>query len=142
MDKLCESIKRHEGNPGVVYLDSEGFLTCGWGHKLQVNTKVPLDAAEAFLAQDIADAVNDFCRLAPVFGQETMNKLNDVRRRVITEMLFNLGFSKVLGFKKFWQAVKQGDWIRAGAEMLDSKWHKQVGKRAEELARLFEMGSE
>ena len=37
------------------------------------------------------------------------------------------------GFKNFKKAVDAGDWAKAGIEGRDSKWHKQVGNRAERL---------
>lgn len=140
MDALIESIKIHEGYRDTVYKDSEGFLTCGWGHALHLGSKVPLEASEAFLKQDIADAVRDYFKLAPTLGAVTLRNLNTIRRRVIVEMLFNLGLPGVLKFVRMWQAIAVKDWEAAADEMLNSKWHQQVGKRAQKLAETMRTG--
>lgn len=133
MDKLIESIKKHEGFRDTVYLDSEGKPTCGWGHYLWIGSRVPLEAAEAFFKQDIADAVSEFSKLPSRFR----NRLNESRRRVVVELIFNMNLQKVLQFKKFWAAVELEDWAEAKAQLLDSRWAVQVKGRAIELADRF-----
>ena len=54
LEQFIEDIKRHEGNTGRVYMDTEGNLTCGWGHCLREGSYVPARAAEGFLENDIA----------------------------------------------------------------------------------------
>jgi len=133
MDKLVESIKSHEGYRSEVYLDSKGKPTCGWGHYLWVGSKVPLEASEAFFKQDIADAISEFSRLPLRFRSH----LNEARRRVIVEMLFNMNLQKLLKFVDFWAAVELEDWKGARAALLDSLWARQVKGRAIELADRF-----
>ena len=53
---------------------------------------------------------------------------------VIVEMVFNPGRARLLGFVKMLTALERGDYSTAADEMLDSRWHRQVGKRAEEMA--------
>jgi len=142
MKLLEESVKRHEGFEEKIYLDSKGIPTCGWGHALLVGTKVPLEVCEIFLRQDLANAVSDFYKLRRLVEADVIKGINEVRRRVITEMLFNMGLPRVLGFVKMWEAIRVKDWDRAAEEMLDSKWHKDVGKRAETLAETFKQGGE
>ena len=38
------------------------------------------------------------------------------------------------------KALEEGDYKRASQEMLDSRWARQVGQRAEDLARMMEEG--
>ena len=142
MKLLEESVKQHEGFEEKIYLDSKGIPTCGWGHALLVGTKVPLEVCEIFLRQDLANAVSDFYKLRRLVEADVIKGINEVRRRVITEMLFNMGLPRVLGFVKMWEAIRVKDWDRAAEEMLDSKWHKDVGKRAETLAETFKQGGE
>ena len=52
-------------------------------------------------------------------------------------MCFNLGLSRLLGFKKFLAAMEVADWDKAGKEMLDSKWSRQVGPRSTRLRDLL-----
>lgn len=137
MDKLVESIKRHEGYRDSVYKDSLGYLTLGWGHLLAEGSKVPLEVSEAFLKADIASAVSDFYRLP----RNLQVKLNETRKRIVTELIFNIGLHKVLLFARFWIAVQAEDWPTAKAELLDSQWARQVKGRAVEMADIFERGT-
>ena len=49
-------------------------------------------------------------------------------------MIFNLGLTKLLNFKKFLGAMELGDYETAGKEMLDSRWAKQTPNRAKRMA--------
>lgn len=66
--------------------------------------------------------------------------LNKVRREILLNMAFNMGLKTFRGFPKFWKAIKAKDWQEAAAQMLDSKWARQVGYRAKELAEAMESG--
>ncbi len=68
--------------------------------------------------------------------------LNDVRKGVVIEMVFQLGARGVGKFIKFRAAAMCHQWKEAAAEMLDSKWAKQTPGRAKLLASIFERGEE
>jgi GH24 family phage-related lysozyme (muramidase) len=53
-------------------------------------------------------------------------------------MMFNMGRGRLGGFKNFRVALDEGNWSKAAAEGRDSKWHKQVGARAERLMSRIE----
>ena len=59
---------------------------------------------------------------------------SQVRQDVLIEMVFNLGLPRVLGFRKMLAALSNDDYSEAARQMLDSKWHKDVGNRADRLA--------
>lgn len=136
MDLLREQIKRHEGYRDRVYLDSEGFPTVGYGHHLYVGSKICREIAEKLLDIDLSETAAEFLKIHP----DKTRPLNTARRRVVCNMIFNMGLSRVLGFKRMWTAIQAGDWEGAAREMLESKWAKQVGKRAEELAETMRKG--
>ena len=50
------------------------------------------------------------------------------RQDAMINLCFNLGISKLLGFKKALAAMGRGDYDKAADEFLDSKWATQVGK--------------
>ena len=52
-------------------------------------------------------------------------------------MAFNLGETRLRGFRKMWAALEEGNYATAAAEMLDSKWATQVKGRARDLAQLM-----
>lgn len=141
--KLEDSIKRHEGYRNKVYLDTKGNPTCGWGHLLAVGSKVPREICEIFLKQDIADAISEFMRI-PKKVLPDYRILNVVRRRVITELIFNMGLPRVLGFVRMWARIREQNWPLAAMELLDSKWAREdVGKaRSRELSTLLRLGED
>jgi lysozyme len=52
-------------------------------------------------------------------------------------MMFNIGKGRLSGFKKMISAIEQGDYEKAAAEMVDSKWYNQVGYRAVRLVGMM-----
>ena len=65
---------------------------------------------------------------------------NPVRQTVLACMVFNMGLTRVLGFKQMLDAVRRNDWPRAADEMLSSQWAGQVGARANRLANMMRYG--
>ena len=55
----------------------------------------------------------------------------------LLSMAFNLGGPRLQGFQKMRAAIRKGDFAQAADEALDSKWAKQVGRRADEIADGF-----
>ena len=48
-------------------------------------------------------------------------------------MCFNLGGTRLSKFRNMLEACRAHDWDKMAAEMEDSKWFKQVGRRSVEL---------
>lgn len=118
------------------YRDTVGKLTIGIGRNLD-DVGISKDEAFYLLENDIQRAIQD---ATDIFGTSAWLSLDEVRQAVILDMLFNLGKSRFLTFKKFIQAVKEKDFERAAEEMLDSRWARQVKKRAERLAYMMRTG--
>ncbi|MGB2107678.1 MAG: hypothetical protein ACPHZ5_05850, partial [Candidatus Puniceispirillum sp.] len=57
--------------------------------------------------------------------------------RALISMAFNLGQTRLAGFRRMRAAVNDGNWSGASAEALDSYWAIQVGRRAREIAALL-----
>ena len=128
---LIERIKRHEGLRLKPYRCTSGKLTIGYGRNLEDNG---ISAAEAdtLLNTDIKRCEAECQKALPCFTQ-----LNATRQGVIVELDFNLGLTRLLGFKKMLAACEQGNYEQAAREMLDSLWARQVGQRAVTLAELM-----
>lgn len=127
---LVEQLKLHEGKRNLPYEDTEGHLTIGYGHNLDV----PLSdkAIEQILLDDIATAESELDRIFPDWRD-----LSESRQNVLVDMMFNLGAPRYLSFVKFWAAMREEDYQTAAEEMVDSKWAIQVGTRAEVLADMM-----
>ena len=158
--KFIEQIKRHEGSirnkdgHHVAYQCQAGFWTIGYGHNIEADPKVVIFElktespiilsltkhsvideweAEAILDHDIKRFEDGLCDNIPFLAD--LKEKDPVRHYVILNMAFNLGISTLLQFKKTIKYVKDGFYIEASSEMLNSKWANQVGPRAKELSR-------
>ena len=132
--RAIRQLKIDEGLRLKPYKDSVGILTIGYGHNLE-DKGIPIDIAEKLLLLDVSDVINDLNRVFPWY-----HEMEPARQDVFINMCFNLGLKKFMGFQKFLSACKQKNWTTAADEMMDSKWAKQVGIRAERLKEIMLKG--
>ena len=132
-DALIASVKKHEGLRLKMYKCTAGKNTIGYGRNLD-DVGISADEAELMLKHDLENAELDAKRF-PVF-----EKLNQVRKDVLIEMVFNLGYSRLSGFKKMFAALERKDYDEAANQMIDSKWARDVGERARTLAYFMRIG--
>ena len=123
-------IEQHEGLRLVPYKCSAGKLTIGYGHNLDDNG-IDKTMAVHMLNEDVANTCFELDKYY------WFNPLSTVRKAVMIDMCFNLGLPRFLKFKKMIAALNAGNYPLVANEMLDSKWAKQVGKRAEDLALMM-----
>lgn len=126
-------IKENEGYRNYIYLDSLGVPTVGYGHALHVGSKFPHEVIEALLKYDIERVEKDYASLD--------FDLIPVREFAIKDMLYQLGLSKFLKFKKLIHAIRGERWKDAAYEVLDSKYARQVPSRALENSHMILMGT-
>lgn len=128
--ELC----RDEGERLKPYRDGVGKLTIGVGRNLD---DVGITAAESgvLLENDIAAAAAGLDRALPWW-----RGLSEARQRALLNMAFNLGVSRLRGFRGMLAALEAGDCERAAAEALDSRWASQVGARAQRIAAMIREG--
>ena len=129
---LLSSVKFHEGLELKPYPDSVGVLTIGYGRNLERG--ITKEEAEFLLLNDLKMSKHEAKRLGFYEG------LTDNRKDVIVEMIFNLGLSRFMMFKKTIIAIENKDFASAADEMLDSRWAGQVGQRAITLSNKFRAG--
>lgn len=134
-NKWVEMTKNFEGLRLKMYQCPAGKWTIGFGHNLEDNG-ISLEIAETLLRTDLALARMEVGAKLPWSA-----KLNEARQYILVDMCFNMGIGRLLTFKKMLAALEQGYYERAAAEMLDSKWAKQVGRRAEKLAEIMRKGA-
>lgn len=113
--------------------EPKGVLTIGWGHSLDRGL-TPLES-EVLLDHDLADAEGECVRAFPWF-----QSLNAARQKVVANMVFNLGLPKFQEFKQTIAAIQIGNYAGAAAQMLASKWARQVKGRAVRLASVMRDG--
>lgn len=135
--EFLDQITRHEGYRKSAYQDSKGYWTIGIGRLIDAKLKGGLTVEEAqYLLQ------NDLDRCAGELGDRLpwWSNLTPNRRYVLLNMCFNLGISRLLGFKNTLKMIEAGNYDGAAKGMLNSLWAKQVGKRANELAEQMRIG--
>lgn len=147
---LIGELRVDEGVRYTPYLDTAGVPTTGVGHNLRASPlpsgwTYPLtdDQVNTLLQSDLDAVFADLGRVLPWW-----ENLNDVRQRVLANLCFNMGITKLLGFRNTLTAMRQGRYADAAVGMLDSKWATQVGigtpdnpGRALRLANMMRNGS-
>jgi lysozyme len=162
LDKLVKMLILHEGMILNGYKCPAGKWTVGVGHNLEANPltrnqenwlldyeaveycsrgrikSITKEGALYLLGYDIGNCI---MHLDPL---KVYQELDEVRRCVLVDMVFNLGIVGVLKFKNTLKAIEKGDYAAAHLGMLNSLWAKQVGKapgqRAHRLAGMMLTG--
>ena len=132
MSKLEDMLIRHEGLKLMPYHCTAGKLTIGIGRNIQ-DRGINEAEARIMCQNDIQEITVRLVKYS------WFTRLSDVRKDVIVDMAF-MGVQRLLGFKKMIEALSREDYKAAAAEMLESKWAKQVGVRATELASMMVEG--
>jgi lysozyme len=130
--KAAELIKHHEGFSHKPYRDTMGKLTIGYGRNLD-DKGISREEAGILLNYDLVECATD---LRALF--ENFDELSETRQAVLMDMRYNLGPKGFRSFEKMIAAVRKGEYERAAAEMMDSKWEAQVPGRVWTLAVMME----
>jgi lysozyme len=138
-EELLDLIAQHEcigGRPNLTaYKDSVGIWTIGYGHNLE-QKPIRAERAVEIFKDDVQDTINDCLHAFPWFADLTKR-----RQHAVVDMAFNLGMTRLKGFRNFLLAMELGDYETAAYHMLDSVWAKQVKRRSLDLAQMIR-GSE
>ena len=133
VDKLIKQLKKHEGVELKPYKCTSNKLTIGIGRNLE-DVGISEHEAEFLLMNDL----DTYMTAAKTY--DWYAGLNDARKAVIVNMLFNMGQTNFNKFLKMKQALAVGDHAEAAKQMLDSRWAKQVKGRSAELSKQMETG--
>jgi len=138
MEKLLETLKRHEGVKHHAYRDSLGVLTIGCGRNISDSRRhhgLGLSDAEIdyMLQNDIERTIKELSSEYAWF-----NDLEEgARRDAIINMHFNLGRLRFATFKRAIAHMENANHQEAATEFLHSKWAKQVKGRALEVTDMI-----
>mgnify|MGYP003676116670 FL=1 len=153
-DELVKMIALHEGIVLNVYQDHLNINTVGIGRNL--DDRGITDGELLFMNKTIDDVYDDGLTEEEAYylcmndiaivekelldSKPVVNQLTDVRQMVLVDMAFNMGVPRLKLFKNMWLAIEKVNYPLACAEMLDSKWANQVGKRAVRLSEAMKNG--
>ena len=142
-EAVFETLKVDEGVVYEIYKDHLGYPTFGVGHLVlesdpehgqEVGTPVSEERVKECFEKDLDTAINECVAL---YGDQ-FNDWPDEVQQVLVNMMFNMGRTRLGGFKNFRKALEENNWKRAAVEGRDSKWYRQVTKRAERLMKRLE----
>ena len=124
-----EFTRQNEGYSELIYIDSLGHATVGWGTHLYPGRYVPRFILEHLFRADYQQAANEVDLRFPA--------LSLVRRDALIDMMYNLGPRRFDGFRNMIDAIHNDDWDTAAHEALCSLWAKQVKSRATKIAYML-----
>ena len=139
LERLMESVKKHEGYRNKVYLDTLGKRTVGVGHLcVEDFWEDDKEYEEKFLMEILAEDLQNAIKGAREIKEEhSCTDIDEIAQEIIFEMVFQLGKNGVSKFRNMWKALAEKNYIGASYEMLDSRWAKQTPNRAKAMADLM-----
>ena len=143
--KIYEGTKQYQTKLGYfrdgkfwIYKDSLGYDTIGYGHLVKAGEKftqgLTEQEAERLLVLDVNQARKDVAKLQVNLPDES--RWNDF----LVLMVFQLGLTKTLQFRKFLAALKSGNYATAVNEVKDSNWYRQTPNRVNDMIRAVTNG--
>ena len=129
-DDLIDRIKKHEGYVGVVYKDSLGIDTIGYGFAIK-HLELDEDICHEILIRKMKD-LEDSIKIKFSWFNYMPPQIKDV----IMEMCYQLGVGGFSKFRKTIAYLQDKQWNKASEEMLDSLWAKQTPNRAKALSNI------
>jgi lysozyme len=133
-ETLLEMLKRHEGLRLFPYNCSAGKTTIGYGRNL-TDMGISESEAQILLVHDMEQSMLTVDRIFPDFYGYSRN-----RKKALTDMMFNLGLTRFLKFRKMIDAILNNNWPLAAEEAEDSLWFSQVKSRGIEIVKLIREG--
>ena len=136
INDLRDLIKKHEGKQikngrHVLYQCAAGKFTCCIGHNAE-ESGFSDAVAELILTEDILETYYDILSILPEFPTYSEN-----RQHGLISLMFNVGKTGFLSFKKMIKAIKNGDWKEAARQAKDSRWYCQTKSRGIEIVELL-----
>ena len=137
MDRLLESVKKHEGYRNKVYLDTLGKRTVGVGHLCvedfwEDDKEYDEKFLMTILEHDLQTAIKGAKEL---LEEHDCADIDEQAEEILIEMVFQLGKTGVSKFRKMGDALSEKNDLAASYEMVDSRCSKQTPNRAKAMAK-------
>lgn len=136
MPSITQQLILHEGIRKTPYMDTTGKTTIGVGRNLSDNG-LSDDEIRFLLQNDINEAELRCRQLYPWF-----EALDFVRRKVLIDLMFNMGPRKLGGFTRFLRCMAEQDYHEAAKALRNSVWAQQVKGRADRLIPMIRTGED
>jgi len=133
LENVKNLIIKHEGFRAKPYTCPAGKLTIGYGFNIE-SEGVPRIVADYWL--DYLLKVQFIPFLQKIFPE--FKYFSENRKAALISMVYNIGETRFLEFRKMIKAINDGNWVTAASEAENSKWARSdVPKRAAEVVKLF-----
>lgn len=136
LDLALKLVKEAEGFYTGTYLCPAGKLTQGFGRNLEVHPLSNEEKAElnedGSVSKEVAEkwAIKELKECEAKLSQNIIyNNQSQIRKAVLLDMCFNIGYTGLMKFKKMWFALGNKDYPEASRQAKDSAWYVQVGNR-------------
>lgn len=123
-DLIKSRLKDFEGLVLKAYECSAGYTSIGIGRNLDTRG-ITEDEAMYLLNNDIESVFKDLDKHLAIWRSYPLEA-----QYVFIDLCFNLGIHTLLSFRKTLAFCELGEWEKAAVELLNSKYAKQVGRRA------------
>ena len=134
MERLTNQLIIDEGLKLKPYRCTSDKLTIGVGRNLQDNG-ITEGEAKFLLKNDISRVAGECMYEFPWF-----NGLSEKRKEAVINLVFNMGMATFKKFKKTIAYIEAGEYEKAGVELLDSNYARQVGQRSQRVADMLILG--
>ena len=137
LEKLREELKQDEWGEYKIYNDHLGYATFGIGHLVteddpehgkSLGTEISENRVIEAFESDVKVVIED-CKIL----YYDFHNLPEEVQRIVANMMFNMGRTRLSKFKGMKSGVNRRDWNAAADEMVDSVWYRQVTNRANRL---------
>ena len=137
LDIALALVKEAEGFSAVPYYCPSNRLTQGYGRNLEVHPLIEEELRELNGDGTVSETVAEKWALRELLDCEiklipniVYKNQSPVRKAVLLDMCFNIGYAGLMKFKKMWLALGNKDYPEASRQMKDSAWYTQVGNRS------------
>jgi len=120
-----------EGSRHILYQCPANKTTIGYGYNLEDNG-IDEATAQYLLNKCLVDVLVMLESNVSYFDD-----LDEVRKSVLTDMCFNMGWPTLSRFKNMFAAIESGNYEEAANQMVDSAWYRQVGVRSKILVEMM-----
>ena len=128
MEKMREQLVKHEGLRLMPYRCTSDKLTIGVGRNLD-DRGISEETAMQMLDEDINIVLSELQKAVPGFSD-----FDKIIQESLVDLAFNMGTPTLLKFKATLAALKGQHMCIASRELLDSRYARQVGQRAQTIA--------
>lgn len=143
---LLKNIKYFEGYEPKPYKDTQGIPTIGYGINLtdpaniefiKKNTPYKVDQvlkgevnfSEKYASRYVDNKINNVYKEAKNL-HPNLDSYPAPVQNVILDLGYNMGTTKLAGFKNFNSALQKGNYSKAAEELKNSNYYNQTGRRA------------